>query len=308
MQSLTASLDTFLVGYDGTERSEPAVVAALELAKGFHAIVDVVHAVPVPSSLWAGVDAARQSAASAEALGNAWKHLREPVHALLERCGYRERPVDDVLRVMPGQPAQVLLEQAAETGADIVFLGRHHKRGLFDFGSTARALLAGVRRALWVQPGEFRPIRRVLVPVDLSEESLAALAQACVLARALGARVDALHCFPPPDFAYAQGLVYPAPEPTYVFDQARDATRAEFEAAMAKFDWQGVEHSLDFQVGDPAAIVLERQSQVDLIAMGTHGRTGLSAAVLGNVAYGVLKQAEVPVLALRHPERRWLAG
>jgi nucleotide-binding universal stress UspA family protein len=51
--------------------------------------------------------------------------------------------------------------------------------------------------------------------------------------------------------------------------------------------------------------ILEKQGGVDLIAMGTHGRTGISAAVLGNVAYGVLKAADVPVLAIRHAQRKW---
>ena len=44
----------------------------------------------------------------------------------------------------------------------------------------------------------------------------------------------------------------------------------------------------------------------EMIVMGTHGRTGLARVVLGNVAYGVLRSADVPVLAMRHPEREWL--
>ena len=111
MESSAASLDSFLVGYDGTERSEPAVIAALELAPSFRAVVDIVHAVPAPTPLWGGVDVAGRDTAAAESLSEVWKHMREPVRALLKRCGATERPVEDVLRVMSGSAAKVLLEQ-----------------------------------------------------------------------------------------------------------------------------------------------------------------------------------------------------
>lgn len=298
------SIQSIVVGYDGTERCEPAVVAGLELGRRFRAAVEVVHVVPIASPLghWGSV----APLAPDDALTAVRKHLFAFVQSALERYGYRNYPVEDVFRVLSGSPAHVLLDRAAETEADLIVLGPHRKRGLFNFGSTARAVLSGARKAVWVQPTDFRVIRHILVPVDLSQESLAALGQACALARELGADIETLHCFPPPDFAYAQGLTYPAPEPTYVLDQAREATRQEYERAMASFDWGDLRHVHDFREGDPITSILEKQSSTDLVVMGTHGRTGLSAAVLGNVAYGVLKAAEVPVLAIRHPGREFL--
>ncbi|MDP6520979.1 MAG: universal stress protein, partial [Planctomycetota bacterium] len=57
--------------------------------------------------------------------------------------------------------------------------------------------------------------------------------------------------------------------------------------------------NLFLEGADPADQILALEDQADLIVMSTHGRTGLSAAVLGNVTYSVLKSAEVPVLAIR---------
>jgi nucleotide-binding universal stress UspA family protein len=51
---------------------------------------------------------------------------------------------------------------------------------------------------------------------------------------------------------------------------------------------------------------LELENAFDLIAMGSHGRTGLSAALLGNVAYAIVKDASKPVLVVRHPDRKFL--
>ena len=63
-----------------------------------------------------------------------------------------------------------------------------------------------------------------------------------------------------------------------------------------------------FAEGRSVPTILESQDSIDLIVMGSHGRTGLNAAVLGNTAYSVLRKAEVPVLAIRRPEDASVTG
>ena len=75
---------------------------------------------------------------------------------------------------------------------------------------------------------------------------------------------------------------------------------------MEAQDFLGVEHSIEFVEDHPVHRVLAEQDSVDLVVMGSHGRTGLSAALLGNVAYSVIRDGHVPVVALRDPEREWL--
>jgi nucleotide-binding universal stress UspA family protein len=55
--------------------------------------------------------------------------------------------------------------------------------------------------------------------------------------------------------------------------------------------------------GEPASTILELSAteNVDLIALGTHGRSGLSRWALGSVAERVLRSAEVPLLLVRTP-------
>jgi nucleotide-binding universal stress UspA family protein len=56
--------------------------------------------------------------------------------------------------------------------------------------------------------------------------------------------------------------------------------------------------------GDPAQEILRhaREQHVDLIVMGTHGRTGLSRLLLGSVAESVLREATCPVLTVKTPD------
>lgn len=294
-----------LVGIDAEGRSDPAVHAALDLRKRFGSHVELLHVVHLPPPEWiAGrpIDVANQTA---EIEADAWQRLAKRLEPALKDGG-GGAATEDLLQVRVGVPAQTLVERARELPADLVVLGAHERHGFLDFGSTARAVLASAPCDVWVQPAEHRPIRRVLVPVDLSEESLKALTIACSLASELGASVTAVHCFQPPEFAYVAAPGFPQVGPTYVVDDLRGASRHSFEEALAKFDWRGVEHSLRFVEGNPVGSILDLQDSCDLIAMGSHGRTGLSAAVLGNVAYAVLKKAHVPVLAIRHPQRDWL--
>jgi len=61
------------------------------------------------------------------------------------------------------------------------------------------------------------------------------------------------------------------------------------------------EHKL--LVGDPASAIVEaaEEENVDLIVLGTHGRTGLTRLLMGSVAENVVRKAKCPVLTVKHP-------
>lgn len=295
---------SILVGVSSVEHSEHAIVTGLEFAQREGARVELVHAMPVPLAHWPRSDPAQL----ARALAGERARLEAELRGMLARRGGNvgKLEVRELLHVFSGSAAQVLLDRAVAVGADLLVLGPHGKRLLFDFGDTARAVLAKATCAVLVQPAHFRPFRRILVPIDLSEDSLYALGRAVQLARERGARIDTLHCFTLPDLNNAMGMGHPVAEPARVVEQVREGTRQEFERALSGMDWQGVQHVDHFVEGAPAPAIQDLQHEVDLIVMGSHGRTGLAAAVLGSVAYSVLKHAEVPVLAMRVPDRRWL--
>ncbi len=278
-----------MVGVDEGGRSDDAVRAAVWLCERLGAGLDLLHAVPVP-------DVLRRHGLGDPEIGAAVAAARRAVTARIEpllRSALRDGTApEDVLTVLSGSPAKVLLGFAAERGASLVLLGPHARRGLFDFGSTTRALLAASRSAVWIQPGPAREVGRILVPLDLTPNSLGVLRTACELAAALGARVEALHSFVAPIFSY------PA-EPSYAVDHLRAEARRELDAALATLGAHATRTEAVFTEGEPVAQILAHAGSTDLVMMATHGHSGVSAAVLGGVAYAVLKQASVPVVVLR---------
>jgi universal stress protein A len=210
--------------------------------------------------------------------------------------------------VIPGAPAKVLLEEVRPNSSDWIVLGGHRKRDLLDFGSTMRAVFAKATVPVWIQSHPVHSIERILAPVDLSDESLMALAMACALAKVLHARVHALHCFNLGITVTPGALDYAAYGAAFPTEDVLRAQRAKFESAMQGFDWRGVDPTIEFIEGIPTELILDRARTSDLIVMGTHGRTGLASVVLGGTAYSVLKRSEKPVLVTRHTDREFVLG
>jgi nucleotide-binding universal stress UspA family protein len=209
------------------------------------------------------------------------------------------------VRVVPGTPTEVLLAAAQHANSAVIFLGQHEKRGLVDFGSTARAVLARGTVPVWIQTRPEQPVQRILVAVDLSQDSLRALAFACRLAGPLGATIRAVHVF---DARALYASLTPDPlgyTPPISVADVRDKLADDFERAMEAFDWRGVDHSVELREGKAEEAILELAGSSDLVVLGTHGRTGLALGVLGGVAHTVLKQSEAPVLAVPFPSRRF---
>jgi universal stress protein A len=138
---------------------------------------------------------------------------------------------------------------------------------------------------------------RVLVPTDFSPASEAALALAGTIARRFGATLHLLHVVEPGSETgpYALNLYAPAPDPV---------PRATLEDARQRLDRLRPPDLTSVPavvVGHPAKAILDHAARVhiDLIVMGTQGRTGLSYMFLGSVAEHVVRTAPCPVLTVR---------
>lgn len=295
-----------LCGIDLEGRSKHAIAVATWLAERAKAELELVHAFPPAPFLWGKRANMPEWVAGTESVGRALRGaIVEALREAPKELAIATQPEAVRFHVSSGHAAKVILERARVAKADLIVLGAHAKHGAFDTGGTARGVLAHAPFGVWVQPDRPRPIRRVLAPVDLSPDSMNALAIARDLAATFGAQVTVLQAFLPPIL----GAATPGAEingPDYVVEHLLDAEREEFERTIATFDWRGVPFRARFEEGEPVAAVLAHQDEHDLVVMGTHGRTGLSAAVLGGVAQSVLRSARIPVLALRHARETYL--
>lgn len=137
--------------------------------------------------------------------------------------------------------------------------------------------------------------RRILVPHDFSTHADRALAVAVDLAREHGGRVSVLHVVTPfqPIGFRGEPIVLPGDLVEQVHAQlaARVGRRVRGRGAPR------VECRVE--LGDPVQRIVAAARKADSIVMATAGRTGLARAFIGSIAERVVRQAPVPVLALR---------
>ena len=139
-----------------------------------------------------------------------------------------------------------------------------------------------------------------LVPIDFSEYANQALDYAITLAGKLGARVTLLHVIQPlPLGGVDMGMTLPG---TFVQDLEAEIRR-DMGALRERVTAAGLEGNMVIVHGVPFHEIIEaaKTQQVDLIVLGTHGRTGLLYVFLGSVAEKVVRLAPCPVLVARQP-------
>jgi len=147
-----------------------------------------------------------------------------------------------------------------------------------------------------------RAIRKILVPVDFSEPSQAALAYAAELAKSFGAVVDVLHVWEVPSFLPARELAIEGSADQALVDVVKQNSETQLEAFVREATKRGVAVQKSWaELGSPAHSIVDRAAEggYDLIVIGTHGRTGLSRVLIGSVAERVVRHARCPVLSVR---------
>jgi len=137
-------------------------------------------------------------------------------------------------------------------------------------------------------------LKNVLFLTDFSEPSAAALPFAAMIARSYGAKVTALHVLVPSAYTYM------TPEMRVeLLDAQDDAAKSEMGKVEAEFAGLPREAILERNTGVwPVLSKMLQENGIDLIVLGTHGRTGLRKAVFGSTAEEIFRRAAVPVLTI----------
>ena len=138
--------------------------------------------------------------------------------------------------------------------------------------------------------------KSILVPLDGSKLAENILAEVEELALLLNARLNLIYV--------SKAHVLPGVDPTNaqvrVVDKAKEYLGNIKEQLFAK----NIEIEIHTPYGSPAAKIIEvsRLHDIDLIAMSTHGRSGIGRWLLGSVAEKVVRHSDIPVLLLRSQE------
>ncbi len=211
--------------------------------------------------------------------------------------------------VREGSPADAILAAADEIFATMILMGTHGRSGLarFAFGSVAEKVArAGHLPVMMLRtqrpaPKDFS-IRRILVPMDGSDTSLGIIPYAVSLARDCRAQIVVLHVTELSRLVAGavSGEVFDRPDLDRQLPR-NPSVEEMLQYASERFAEADVRTTLTHLRGNAAAAILDyaHEHLCDVIAMATHGRSGLSRWTLGSVAEKVLRHALMPTLTVR---------
>lgn len=204
-----------------------------------------------------------------------------------------------------GDAVDVILAEIAQRKIDLVVMSTHGRPGIgrLVYGSVADEVVrradvpvllipAGCRQA-WP---EDRP-PRILIPLDGSARAEEVLAPIRESFKPLRPEILLVRAVCPPRYSYGDASRFLERNP-------------EAQAAAARAYLDGVAHGLEsvtptvetcLRLGDPAAVIadLAQEWHADVIALATHGRSGLSRLVTGSVASALVRHGKTPVFIVR---------
>jgi nucleotide-binding universal stress UspA family protein len=213
--------------------------------------------------------------------------------------------------VEKGRPAEVIATRSGSDPGVLTAMTTHGRSGLgrFVIGSVAEKVLRTTASSLLIvratevakTEGE-ASFKNVIVPLDGSELGAAITPKAADLAKTLGLEVILFRVYRIPYEAYGDENYVAITNYDEIIAAAGDEAKKYIEEKAAEFKKLGTEKvSHVTREGRPAdeIIALAREVPGTLIAMASHGRSGVQRWMLGSVTEAVVRHAETPVLVMR---------
>lgn len=232
---------------------------------------------------------------------------RAMVQSVAEKLGSHE--IETVTQVVEGYPATSIVEQAKCWNVDFLFVGSHGHSGVarFFLGSIAKEVVRNahcsvgiVRRA---SSGRTAIGKRVLLATDGSEYSLAAARSVAERPWPKGTEVRIVSVVDP---------VIPVMDPSYaageimadILDRKRKECEEAVRVGQKVVSGASLSAITSVVVGSPKWCIIDSAKEwgADLVVLGSHGRRGLTRAVLGSVSEAVAMNAPCSVEVIRSPE------
>ncbi|MFB6082832.1 MAG: universal stress protein [Halorientalis sp.] len=291
--------ERILVPTDGSDHAERAAEHALALARVFDATVRVISVVDLEGA--AGpFDAGGVSDEFVDELEAEARDAIDGIAALADGQFRAE--------VLEGRPADAIVDDAREFGADLIVMGTHGRTGVHRYvvGSvTERVVRLADAPVLTARAGiEAGPAGNcddVLLPTDGTEHATVAVDHGIAIAERFDARVHAVSIVDVGDLATRVEYTPPTETLEHVHEERVEAVEAIADRAREA----GLDARTEVREGFPAEDLLAYADEegIDLFTMGTHGRTGLNHLLLGSTTERIIRHADAPVLAVHSRER-----
>jgi len=295
-----------LVPLDGSRLAEQALSCAMTLGRGLPAELVLFRAVSIPSDVQEALDkAVLKPDPLIEQLETEASEYLEAMSHLLSNTDLSFSHV-----VQRGFAADTIVDYAEQMDIQLIVMASHGYTGIkrWTHGSVAErvlqsasvpALLVRAKEGVSKDLPETSPCRRILVPLDGSKVAEQVLPAVTPMAKALGCEITLFHV----PVVYASGLLIGE---GYLplhgdFETADRVAQDHLDGLASDLRDQGIEASTATWVGPVAETIVDYAdvNDVDLIAMCTHGRTGIARWALGSVADRVLRAGDRPILLVR---------
>jgi nucleotide-binding universal stress UspA family protein len=291
--------ERIVVATDYSDCSHAAVQQAYYLARAAGAELHAVHVIDAPGENRL-IDA-YESAIDGEAFQAALLSTsRQLMRESLEELGIRAAEIEPV-HLTGNRKADVLIEYAQAVSSNLIVVGTHGRRGLrrFLLGSVAQSIVAASQLPVLIAREHAggrsgKPVRRIMVPVDLSERSLRGLEAAQTLASLYHAQLEIIHVL--------ERYVFPVSlsEVKTVRDLVPDIearTRKMIRAQVENLGGPFIPHSIHVREGEPATTIVELADELacDLLVVTRRGLSASARYVVGSVTEKILQAASCSV-------------
>lgn len=289
------TLSHIILGVDGSDESRHAEQFALELARREHATISMCSIV---DDVYADAIAPRQLSEMTAALQSDARRYTADALARAAVYGVEARAIVD-----EGNPAECLMRIAERQHAGAIVVGTHARRGASRvlFGSIAGDIVRHATVPVFTvrTSAQTRSDGPIVVAVDNSPPSLAALRLATAMARSEDTAVHLIHAFCDRDLArIPDHLGY---DPVIARRRAMTATADELDEITDHVREAGAEFTSELCEGEPAdrTIAAAVRLRARFIVTGTHARALLGGLLEFGVAHRLVREATVPVMTLR---------
>jgi len=294
--------DKILVPLDCSDLAEIALPYAEELAGSIGAQITLMHVAESADDKHDHVHRAYVDKMVEITKQNIKKHF--------EKRSIKSIKVDSVF--FAGHSAEQIVDYAEEQKIGLIVMATHGQSGIrrWIVGSVAAKVVSVTEQPmLLIRANVTRPERRkkqifkkALVPLDGSKESEAIIPYIGELSSKLKAEVVLFHVVAPVQFFYS--IPGEASNQSYGPDDVNKivAKKKDYlDTLGAGFKEKGIKTSSRVVVGEPAKDIIRISDEIhaDLVAMSTHGRSGMDRWTLGSTADKVLHGGNTPIMLVR---------
>ncbi|WP_430817593.1 universal stress protein [Carboxylicivirga sp. RSCT41] len=270
-------LQNILVTIDFSESSEYVLEKSIRLAKKFNSQITLMHVIS-DHHMSSKLD----------------KFLDDTVKAQLDKIASEIEEADVDLKdiiIEHGVPFEKIIEEVQINDYNVIVAGSLAKpeSETFKLGTTVEKLIRKNPIPIWVvKPEPLRKVKKILCPVDFSDASHRALNNAITLAQSFKAELFIQHIYPPVSYSPMwRDMDYEEEK-----KNLRVIQEAEFNEFLEPFDMKNISYKKVTAEGVDYQEILKfiSENNIDLLLMGTTGKTGLSRILMGSTTTKVTRE------------------